>query len=509
MPGLTAVDALAGVVGLGLLYVALKEKPRAPLPPGPKGLPVVGNVADMPSSEEWLTFSQWGEKWGGIVSVKLLGQPLIIVNSADVMSELDKKGALHSDRPRLVMAGELVGYAKTLVIMPYGAKFRNFRRYFSKLIGSNAAMKQFLPVEEGEAHKMLRRLLAKPDNLEPILRKTAGGLILMITYGITVREDEDPFVTLIEGANANFSTATAPGSFLVDVLPALKLVPEWVPGAGFKRKAREWYAAMMDMVERPYGYTKEQMSQGTAPVSFVSSLLDEEDKMTPEQIDDIKYTASSLYGAGADTTVSAMYAFFLAMTLFPEVQRKAQAEIDAVVGSDRLPSFADRENLPYTYAVLTEVLRWNSVAPTGVPHRAMEDDIIDGYLVPKGSIIIANLWQMLHDPQVYPEPFKFDPSRHIATPEKPAQRDPRHACFGFGRRICPGMHMAESSVWIVIATALAVFDISKAVVDGVEITPVHENTTGTISFPKPFKCTIKPRSEKAVALINESDEHRD
>ncbi|KAG6846942.1 hypothetical protein H0H93_010982 [Arthromyces matolae] len=209
-----------------------------------------------------------------------------------------------------------------------------------------------------------------------------------------------------------------------------------------------------------------------------------------------------MYGGGADTTVSAEYAFFLAMVLFPEVQKKAQAEIDAVIGSERLPTLADRPHLPYVNAVVTEVLRWNSVAPTGVPHTAMEDGIINGYLIPKNSIILANLWNMLHDPEVYPEPFEFQPERHIATPEKPAQQNPRTVCFGFGRRICPGMHLAETSLFSVIVSSLAVFDIKKAVENGVEITPVHENTSGIISFPEPFKCAITPRSQKVVSLVN-------
>jgi len=174
-----------------------------------------------------------------------------------------------------------------------------------------------------------------------------------------------------------------------------------------------------------------------------------------------------------------------------------------VIGNDRLPTLADRPHLPYVNAIVSEVLRWNSVAPTGVPHTAMEDGVIDGHLIPKGSIIVANLWNMLHDPEAYPDPFKFDPERHIATPEKPAQRDPRTACFGYGRRICPGMHLAEASLFCGIAGSLAVLNMTKAVENGVEITPVHENTSGIISYPKPFACTITPRSEKAIALINE------
>jgi len=236
----------------------------------------------------------------------------------------------------------------------------------------------------------------------------------------------------------------------------------------------------------------------------VSTELEEEEDMTPEQIRDLKYTASSMYGGGADTTVSAEYAFFLAMVLNPDVQKKAQAELDAVIGSDRLPTLADRESLPYVNALLLEVLRWNTVAPTGVPHRSMEDSTIRGYSVPKGSIIIANLWNMLHDAETYPEPFQFRPERHIPVVDgKPTQRDPRTMCFGFGRRVCPGLFLAEATLFLTIANSLLLFDISKKVENGVEMTPVHAQTSGIISYPKPFKCTITPRSSKTVVLISD------
>ncbi|KAJ7105898.1 cytochrome P450 [Mycena epipterygia] len=495
MPSTTTILApLAGVLSLVLLHRLFRGK-RGSLPPGPTGLPLIGNVLDMPSVTEWLTFAEWGAKWGSLCSVTLLGQPIVILNSASAMEEMDTKGPVFSTRPRLPMAGELVGYDQTLVLMPYGARFRTFRKHFARLIGTPAVMRQFVPLVEAETHRFLKRVLLKPhaDSLSAHVRKLTGAIILRITYGIEVQEGEDPFVALIEDANDNFNIATAPGAFLVDVFPIMLHIPEFL--APFKRTARVWARATTNMVEAPYVFVRRQMAAGTASVSFVSSLLEDEKSLENEEVRDIKYTASSFYGGGADTTAASLYAFFLAMILSPDVQRKAQAEIDSVIGGSRLPVFSDRDQLPYVSAVVTELFRWHSVAPLGVPHAAVEDTLVNGHLLPKGSVIIANLWNMLNDPEIYPSPSTFDPTRYLATPP---QRDPRTLCFGFGRRVCPGRELAEASLFTCVAMTLAVFDIER----GAGALPVHENTQGTISHAKPFDCVVKPRSERAVALIS-------
>lgn len=108
---------------------------------------------------------------GGIVSVSAMGQPIIIVNSADVMEELDRKGAFYSDRPRLEMGGELLGYSETLVLIPYGDRFRRYRKNIAKYIGGTAQLKQLHPLIEASTRKFLQWTLTKPDDLMVHLRK--------------------------------------------------------------------------------------------------------------------------------------------------------------------------------------------------------------------------------------------------------------------------------------------------------------------------------------------------
>jgi cytochrome P450 len=504
---MTWLDLCLAGVGLYLTKQVVAKKNPAPFPPGPKGLPLVGNLADMPSVKPWKTFAEWGQKYGNISHVEILGQHIMVLNNVRTAMELlDKKSSSYSDRPVLPMGGELVGWKNTLVLLPYGDRFREYRKNFSRVIGSRSAMHTYHPTEETETHRFLQRILAKPAELSQHVRHTAGAIILRISHGYEVKENRDPFVDLADEAVDQFSASTATGAFMVDVIPALRHVPDWVPGAGFKLKAKEWRATLEDMVQRPYQFVKDQMAAGIAPESFISNLL--EGRTVSEEEDHIiKWSAASLYSGGADTTVSAIYSLFLALTLFPEVLKKAQAEIDAVIGSDRLPTFADRDSLPYVEALVKEVLRWHSVTPLAVPHRATEDDVHDGYFIPKGTILIPNIWSMLHDPRTYTNPNEFNPERFLAREGKEPELDPRAICFGFGRRICPGMHLADASLYISVAMSVAVFDISKVVENGVEITPEVDPTSGTISHPKPFKCSIKPRSAKALELIQQDPIH--
>jgi len=204
-----------------------------------------------------------------------------------------------------------------------------------------------------------------------------------------------------------------------------------------------------------------------------------------------------IYVAGAETTWSTIAIFVPAMVLYPSTQAKAQKEIDELIGNDRLPEFADRPSLPYLECVVQESYRWHNAVPTGIPHRSMEDDVYNGMFIPKGSIIVANTRGITLDEDVYKDPHTFDPSRYLRGEPHPIGH------FGFGRRLCPGRHLADSSVWIAVASILAAFDISPLkAADGTPIIPKEEFVSGIASHPKPFKCLIVPRNNKARGTVD-------
>jgi len=149
---------------------------------------------------------------------------------------------------------------------------------------------------------------------------------------------------------------------------------------------------------------------------------------------------------------------------------------------------------------MQETLRWNPVVQLGLPHRSMADDTYRGILIPKGSVLIANIRGMSLDESVYFEPHKFSPSRFLPKPE--GRGEPYFpSAFGFGRRICPGRFLADDSVWIAIATMLATVTISNALDEhGNRIIPSTVVTEGLVSHPIDLKCRVTPRSRQAEIL---------
>jgi cytochrome P450 len=274
-----------------------------------------------------------------------------------------------------------------------------------------------------------------------------------------------------------------PSFFLLLIDATVRLLPSWIPGLEFQKLAVEWRQLAQDLFDKPFNLVKERMREGTANPSFSSKMLgtleDWDDHVIGSRAELIKGTATSLYAGASDTTVSAMRAFFLAMTIYPEYVRMAQEEIDTVIGNDRLPDIEDRANLPFCDRLLKEVLRWGVVGPLGIPHVAKEDEEYNGCHIPKGTIIVANIWAMLHDEKQYPDPHTFNPDRFLDD----TQPDPTTIVFGFGRRACPGNHMAQAAMFLSMSQTLALFDIKRVRDEaGNEIIPLPEFITGMIRY---------------------------
>jgi len=514
-----SVSVVAGGVTVLLalkLYQMSRASGRLPHPPGPPGDYLIGNVRQMPHTYAWKPFTEWGRQYGVLTYLDVAGLPILVLNSQDAAVDLlEKRAAIYSDRPRFVMTAELCGMQWGTALKPYGPELKKHRQLLNHSLRPRVVQQDFVPLQERFTYKFARSLLDDPIKFSDHAHRLMGEIILTLTYGSCYDGDTD--LVALGDANMSIFGKTSTG-YLVDSIPALRFIPEWFPGAQFKRDAKAWRVITEATRRQPFEMLKRQRAAGEIRhATFTSSLLDDNDAAggDPSNEQFISEVAATLFSAGSETLVSTTLTFILAMTRYPEIQAKAQAEIDRVVGKDRLPTMSDKNSLPYLSAVLMETLRWHPVTPTGLPHRLTQDDVYNGYHIPAGTLIMVNLWGILHDEHHFSDPLEFLPERYLplVTGQKVVEGDPSAApvdpltmVFGYGRRSCPGIHLAQTGLWTVMAMLLSSFDIKPRVdpETGKPLVPAAEWTGDLISFPKPFACDITPRSKERAELIRQA-----
>ncbi|KAJ6477572.1 putative monooxygenase [Mycena sanguinolenta] len=430
---------------------------------------------------------------------------MFIINSAKVAIDLlDKRSSIYSDRPSFTMAN-LSGSAEGMGLQSYNENWRQQRKIIAQGFSPNGVTRYY-PLQERESRKLVHGLLNDPSTLTRQTPLRVGVIIFRIVYGYFVKDENDPFLTAGLKKMEIFNKSTTPGVWAVDFLPILRYIPSWLPGSGFLQIAKQWRKNSRDAAWGPYLWCKNNLATGTVllPNLCAQHLTGADETISEEQEDRLVWAADIVLGGGLDTSTSSILTFFLAMILNPSVQRKAQEEIDTVIGPDRLPGIQDRPSLPYVRALIAEVFRWHPAVPIGFPHKLSQDDIYDGIHFPKGSVLIPYAWHMLHNPEVYPNPMEFDPDRYRGLDSEMDQVT--DISFGFGRRACPGRHLAEGTLFAVVATVLATCEIlpiqdneGNAVLPEISYT----SESGTIAFPSPFDCDIKCRSQKAFDLLVE------
>ncbi|KLO15505.1 cytochrome P450 [Schizopora paradoxa] len=490
------------LVYLVIKYLQQVRNNKTKYPPGPKGFPVFGNILSMPKKLDWIQYQELGRTYGDIVFMKNPGCSTLVINSYEAAIELlDKRSNTYSSRPTMTMVTELEGWNFMLAWRRYNDGLKEARQRIHHFLQPRK-VRNYEAIQLNATHKLLRDILRAPEGFLHHIRHAAGGIIMMFSYGHEVADEQDPFVELAERGLSELSDFGR--FFFVDVFPILKYVPDWIPGAGFKKRANEVRKISTAMRVEPYNETKEALLRGSASPSMLSSLIemnrDDEGNVLNEEL--ISGYAASIYVAGADTTVSVVSTFVLAMVMHPQAQRRAHAELDDVIGKDTLPRFEDRNKLPYINAIIEECLRWQTITPLGLPHCTSQDDHYNGYFIPAGTIVHANLWCMLRNPEDYPQPDKFIPERWFAENGNPTPRLASKIAFGFGRRRCIGKAFAESSVFIAVASLLAAFNFEKESGEsGQPKNPSGEYSEDFLRYPKPFHCKITPRSEKLEKVI--------
>ncbi|EIW80565.1 cytochrome P450 [Coniophora puteana RWD-64-598 SS2] len=468
----------------------LRRRGGLPLPPGPPGLLMLGSILSINFSQPYLTFSEWKARYGDIVYCSLVGTPAVIINSERVARELiEKRSQIYSDRPRMSNDAYL-GVASYTSQLPYGAEWKVHSRMLQKILKPEA-VKTRHSSHIYQSHQLLASLYKDPKSWDEHLRQTTAASVIKLTYGYEIKAEADPFCQpMIEFIDLLRISMNPFRAVIFSAFPLLQKVPLWVPGTYWQRDAQQTRQLAYRNRDQPFDWVLNQIVRTTPPSSLVSELLHEEDSGIDDEgrLYAIKNAAGSMFTAGFETTYTTLLAFFLTMAIHPEVQIRAQSEMDVRLGKGVLPSFEDRDKLPYVDAILREIMRMYVMLPLALPHATTSDDIYEGYFIPKGKLMLRE------DPR-WTNPEVFDPSRHLTTSgnlvSKVGTEISGSPAFGFGRRKCPGRFVAENTLWAAVASALAAFKIFPA--DEGRKRGGVEFREGVARVPISFPCVFEPR----------------
>lgn len=391
-----------------------------------------------------------------------------------------------------------------MLLRPYDARFKLHQKLESPVLNERAAG-AYLPFQELESKQLLFDLLkhtaAHGDagiDCHGHLERTTASIIYSLFYGHRVRTAEDPILIEAHAVNHEFDELTQVGKYLVDSFPMLNKLPAFLApwkaeAAAHWQRQRALHLGNLQRGLEGKGWSFAKQMQRAVGAQGI-------DMPAVELALDIGIMADAAMDATTETTV-----WFVVACLAADGERgwaaKARAELDAVVGRTRLPAFADRPALPYTSAVVEELLRWRPAGAAGVPHYTRVETAYEGLRIPAGSVVIANHWAITRDEAAFGGPAgvdEFAPERFLgAGAQLPT------VGFGYGRRLCPGRHVGRNSLWISIARLLWAFDIKPALSEGGEplLPDPTECTGGLVSKPLSFKARFQPRGDWARDII--------
>ncbi|TFK73206.1 cytochrome P450 [Pluteus cervinus] len=492
MASVPSVWSLALALLLLVIAYARGFRRRPAHPPGPKPLPIIGNLLDVPKSKGHVVFKEWEKQYDSkLLYASVLGQSVLVINSLEDATELlEKRASTTSDRPWLPLM-DLVGATRNTLLKRYGDSWRFHRRILHQNL-RKGVLEHYRPILMQKSHILLHRLAQDPAEFLTHFKIYSSSLLMGVVYGCDM---EAPDEWNLPTSYFEWAEKVIRDVSKIGLLPIIRQAPSWLLG-GSQSYTADLRRRVLKLRDQPFDLAKEKAMLDDERLDMVSRVLRNKVEGPESSEEPLRDVSMSAWVAGVETTASALGSFILALCLCPDVQEKAQDEISRVVGSDRLPTLEDRPSLPYLEAIYREVLRWKPPAPQAVPHSTVQDDMYKGYFIPSGTIIIPNVWAMMRDEESYPEPEAFRPERYL----KPdgtldARQSDRVLAYGFGRRACPGKDLASESFWLGIAHILASFDIAKAKdKEGMDIPLTLEYFDDeAVVRPKPFPCSITAR----------------
>ncbi|PVF92950.1 cytochrome P450 [Serendipita vermifera] len=408
--------------------------------------PLIACLRSFPKDHFFQRFCEWAALYGDIVYAPLPGMQIVVLNSYEAAQELLSARPNSTAGRRIgYMVHILMGWVWSMAFMQPGHTHSLQRKMLRRSIGSQrvGSYNSLIEIEVTEFMAVLADFEGNPVRTTQVM---IGHLMTKATYGQRIwREMGDSLTRWNMGAMDLVNDALF-SFWLVDIIPLLRFVPSWLPGTRFKQIGRESTGFTEQIRFKAFKRAKELHNAGTLGHCIAHDLIEE-------------------FGPNGDVrdamaTTAAVITFLHAMFLFPDISNRVFEEIRSVTSGERLPQVTDRSSLPYAEAVWKEAILWRPFIPIGVPHVNDRDEVINGYLISKGTVIHQNNGLMLTDSRVWGDPETFRPERFLEV-EKGVMHKPNPLVliFGYGSRICPGMYIADKAAFHLAITTLALFSV--------------------------------------------------
>ncbi|KAK7116568.1 farnesoate epoxidase-like [Littorina saxatilis] len=495
------VALLLGLVVVILAYLRFKSTSSKKLAPGPRGLDALrGMVSALREGSLNRQAEQWSRQYGPLVLCRSAVGDLCVLNSPRLVREMfasRETEHLTNNRPRCFVGWfALYDFRDVIVSSPqYRPEWPKMRKMFHQAIkfyGDGVERMESKVMEE------LRRLTTELEadcgqdvDMDHVISTSAMRIVLTLVTG----ECPDPEVAaraklLNDLTNEMFSPIT---DTLLTAFPWLRHLP-LLP---YRKLCRDVITTRDCLMHDLFTEPKATHVRGQ-PRGIVDVLLDEQEKEENQWMTDdhIRGLVLNIIAAAVSTSTQTLKALFLYLTHNPEVARKLQDEIDSKIGK-RTPRLQDMSDLPYAEAVTWETLRLASPASMGLPHLTTDDVTVDGYIVPKGATVFANILGFHHDPEIFSDPEAFHPERFLDDEGQmlPANDPLRQSmiAFGVGKRSCVGESFARSRVFLYVTTLLQQFDVLPPTQH--ELLPVTRSSwkNGIVLELKPYHAVFRPR----------------
>ncbi|XP_077981546.1 cytochrome P450 2J4-like [Glandiceps talaboti] len=480
------------LLALGLRYL-LSDRPRN-LPPGPRGLPFVGNILTIRRYEFLhLALEKLRQDYGDIFSMRLGSRLFVVLNGYDAIREaFVGQGENFSDRPGMMSMWQAVTNNGKGIVGSSGVTWKKSRkfaqgvlRYFG-ITTRRANLAQRIQEESRYLVEEFDKQKGKRFEPEGLLTGAVANIICSLVFGQRYAYDDAEivkFLGLVDGVVHVSLKAAA-----VDVIPVI-------------RHVSRPYKELVSYMTQIFNFCKSKIDEHRVTFDpddirdFIDAYLKEVhsssdvDKDQALNDDDMEAAIKDFFFAGIETTAIALTWSLMYMVRRPEIQDRIHADIDRVIGRSRQPCLADEQELPYITATMMEILRIASISPTAAPHCVTNDTEIRGYHIPKDTIVLPHLRSVLFDPKVWPEPDEFKPERFLADDGSIKKYD-EHVPFSIGLRVCLGEHLAKMEFFLFFSSLMQQFSFS--IPNGVPA-PDMKPLYGVGLKPKPYLILAKRR----------------